>query len=71
VLDDGEKVELRALGERLSRDRVRYLRNRAFDLVREHWAQPDAAPLAMLHWLEQVVKTLDASADPPPVEAHA
>jgi mitochondrial cardiolipin hydrolase len=71
VLDDDEKGELRALGERLSRDRVRYLRNRAFDLVRERSTQPDAVPLAMLRWLEQVVKTLDASADPPPVEAHA
>jgi cardiolipin hydrolase len=71
VLDDDEKIELRALGERLSRDRVRYLRNRAFDLVRERWAQPDTAPLTLLRWLEQVVKTLDASADPPPVEAQA
>lgn len=75
VLDDDEKFELRELGERLSRDRVRYLRNRAFDLVRERWAQPDPdldqAPLAMLRWLEQVVKTLDASVDPPAVEADA
>ena len=71
VLDDEEKFELRALGERLSRDRIRYLRNRAFDLVRERWTQPDAAPLTMLRWLEQVVKTLDASTDPPTVEAQA
>ena len=71
VLDDEEKFELRALGERLSRDRIRYLRNRAFDLVRERWTQPDVAPLMMLRWLEQVVKTLDASADPPAVEAQA
>lgn len=73
VLDDDEKFELRELGERLSRDRVRYLRNRAFDLVRERWTQPDPgldqAPLTMLRWLEQVVKTLDASVDPPAVEA--
>jgi mitochondrial cardiolipin hydrolase len=71
VLDDDEKLELRELGSRLSRDRVRYLRNRAFDLVRERCAQPDAAPLTLLRWLEQVVKTLDASADPPPVQADA
>lgn len=77
VLDDEEKFELRELGASLSRDRVRYLRNRAFDLVRERWAQqgpdPDVnqAPLTMLHWLEQVVKTLDASGDPPAVEASA
>lgn len=76
VLDDEEKFELRELGGSLSRDRVRYLRNRAFDLVRERWTQPgpddqNQAPLTMLHWLEQVVKTLDASADPPAVEASA
>lgn len=76
VLDDDEKLELRELGSSLSRDRVRYLRNRAFDLVRERWAQPDPmqsdpAPLTLLRWLEQVVKTLDASADPPPVQADA
>ena len=71
VLDDDEKFELRELGERLSRDRVRYLRNRAFDLVRERWTQPDSTPLTMLRWLEQVVKTLDASVDPPAVEADA
>ncbi|MES2672375.1 MAG: phospholipase D-like domain-containing protein [Pseudomonadota bacterium] len=75
VLDDDEKFELRELGGSLSRDRVRYLRNRAFDLVRERWTQPgpglDPTPLTMLRWLEQVVKTLDASADPPAVEADA
>lgn len=77
VLDAAEKFELRELGEGLGRDRVRYLRNRAFDLVRERWSQPgpdldqNQAPLAMLRWLEQVVKTLDASADPPAVEADA
>jgi mitochondrial cardiolipin hydrolase len=71
VLDDDEKLELRELGSSLSRDRVRYLRNRAFDLVRERWAQPDAVPLTLLRWLEQVVKTLDAGADPQPVEAQA
>ncbi len=71
VLDDGEKLELRELGSGLSRDRVRYLRNRAFDLVRERSLLPDAAPLTLLRWLEQVVKTLDAGADPPPVQADA
>lgn len=75
ILDDDEKFELRELGGTLNRERVRYLRNRAFDLVRERWTQPDpgldSTPLTMLRWLEQVVKTLDASADPPAVEANA
>ncbi|MFZ5636166.1 MAG: phospholipase D-like domain-containing protein [Pseudomonadota bacterium] len=71
VLDDEEKFELRAIGSGLSRDRVRYLRNRAFDLVRERWNAPEAAPPELLRWLEQVIRTLDAGADPPPVEAQA
>lgn len=71
TLDAEEKFELRELGAHLDRDRVRQLRNRAFDLVRERWAQPPADPLALLRWLEQVVKTLDAVAEPPVVEAQA
>ena len=71
TLDNDEKLELRELGGSLGRDRVRYLRNRAFDLLRERWSQPDGAPLDLLRWLEQVVKTLDAAADPPAVEAQA
>lgn len=71
LLDDAEKFELRQIGSGLSRDRVRYLRNRAFDLVRERWSGPEAASLDLLRWLEQVIRTLDANVDPPPVEAHA
>jgi cardiolipin hydrolase len=75
VLDDAEKFELREIGSGLSRDRVRYLRNRAFALVRERWSEPQTASpgasLDLLRWLEQVVRTLDAGADPPPVEADA
>jgi mitochondrial cardiolipin hydrolase len=71
VLDDEEKLELRAIGSGLSRDRSRFLRNRAFDLVRERWTEKDAASLELLRWLEQVIRTLDAGADPPPVEAQA
>jgi mitochondrial cardiolipin hydrolase len=71
VLDEDEKFELRQIGDGLARDRVRYLRNRAFALVRERSSMADAVPLDLLRWLEQVIRTLDASADPPPVEAQA
>ncbi len=71
MLDDDEKFELRQLGSGLAQDRIRYLRNRAFALVRERCSTPDAVPLNLLRWLEQVIRTLDASADPPPVEAQA
>jgi phosphatidylserine/phosphatidylglycerophosphate/cardiolipin synthase-like enzyme len=75
VLDDAEKFELRQIGSGLGRDRVRYLRNRAFALVRERLGDPQSAsaalPLDLLRWLEQVIRTLDAGSDPPPVEANA
>jgi mitochondrial cardiolipin hydrolase len=78
VLDDDEKFELRQLGAQLSQDRMRYLRNRAFALVRERLTAPEsssaeaAKPAAadLLRWLEQVVRTLDAGAEPPLVEAQ-
>ena len=35
ALDAGEKVELRELGQQLDAGRVRFLRNRAFDIARE------------------------------------
>lgn len=57
------KFELRELGAGLDDGRVRYLRNRAFDMARELMAtQPDTR-LDALRWLEQVVKTLDVVAD--------
>jgi len=71
-LDEDEKHELRQLGEASSRDRSRYLRNRAFDLVRERCSMPGAVPLDLLRWLEQVVRTLDAAAgERPSTEARA
>ena len=59
-LDGGEKQALRELIQMLNADQKRFLRNRAFDLVRERLSgnQPDA--LDGFRWLEQVMKTLDA-----------
>lgn len=74
TLDAQEKFELRELGARLPADRVRYLRNRAFDMARELMlAQPSHTPqtLDSLRWLEQVVKTLDAVAEPPALVSSA
>ncbi|QQP94616.1 phospholipase D-like domain-containing protein [Lysobacter enzymogenes] len=73
-LDAQEKFELRELGAKLPADRVRYLRNRAFDMARELMlAQPSQTPqtLDSLRWLEQVVKTLDAVAEPPALVSSA
>ena len=70
-LDADEKVELRELGQTLDAGRVRFLRNRAFDIVREELlSDPGDAP-AGLRWLEQVIKTLDAASDTAPVVSSA
>lgn len=59
-LSNEERHELRQLCSDLGPDQVRYLRNRAFALVRELIRQPENAEPA-LKWLEQVIKTLDAN----------
>lgn len=70
-LSTEERDELRQLGSNLNSDQVRYLRNRAFALVRELVLDPVNAQDA-LKWLEQVVKTLDISSTlPRPAVASA
>lgn len=68
-LSDEEKVELRELGTQLDVDRIRYLRNRAFAMTRELIAGDAASAQLVLRWLEQVVRTLDASAPSVPAQA--
>lgn len=71
-LSNEERDELRQLGSELSPEQVRFMRNRAFALVRELVREPEHVEPA-LKWLEQVVKTLDACATPAraePASAH-
>jgi phosphatidylserine/phosphatidylglycerophosphate/cardiolipin synthase-like enzyme len=75
-LDADEKVELRELGKQLDADRIRFLRNRAFGIVREAMldgglARQPAEAVAALGWLEQVVKTLEAASETAPVVSSA
>ena len=70
-LDNEEKFELRELGSRLDPERVRYLRNRAFDMARELILQRPAESLDALRWLEQVVRTLDVVGAAPSIESSA
>lgn len=70
-LDNEEKFELRELGGSIGTDRVRYLRNRAFDMARELMRVEPARTLDALRWLEQVVKTLDVVAAAPAVVSSA
>lgn len=60
-LDERERFELRELGARIDADRIRYLRNRAFDMAQDLVAAPGGDAGAVLRWLEQVVRTLDLS----------
>lgn len=63
-LSDSERNELRQLGQIIDAEHIRFLRNRAFAMVREIMqqnTQPEDLFQA-LKWLEQVIKTLDFSA---------
>ena len=71
TLDAGEKLQLRELGQQLDAARVRFLRNRAFDIARETMLATPAETLEVLRWLEQVVKTLDAANEAAPVVSSA
>ena len=71
TLDAGEKLELRELGQQLDAGRIRFLRNRAFDIAREAMRGEPGATLEVLRWLEQVVKTLDAADEAAPVVSSA
>ena len=70
-LSNEERDELRQLGSDLGPDQVRYLRNRAFDLVRDLTLSDAANALPALKWLEQVIKTLDAASAPPDASSGA
>ena len=70
-LDNDEKSELRQLAGEVSPELRRFLRNRAFDLVRDALAANQSEGLDGLRWLEQVIRTLDASeVEPAMSEAH-
>ena len=71
TLDADEKHELRELGHQLDAGRIRFLRNRAFDIAREAMLAQPGETLHVLHWLEQVVKTLDVASETAEVVSSA
>lgn len=71
TLSGEEKAGLRELGRQLDADRIRYLRNRGFDMVREIVSARPADTLDALRWLEQVIKTLEAASETAPVVSSA
>ena len=71
TLDADEKLELRELGRQLDAGRIRFLRNRAFDIAREAMLAKPGETLDVLRWLEQVVKTLDVAGETATVVSSA
>lgn len=71
ALDAGEKQQLRELGQQLDAGRIRFLRNRAFDIAREAMLAKPGETLDALRWLEQVVKTLDVAGETATVVSSA
>lgn len=59
LLDPAEKQALSQLAQTLSRDDLRFLRNRAFDLARTPIAEGGAEAMPSFRWLEQVIRALD------------
>ena len=73
-LDNAERDELRELGTILDPERTRFLRNRAFDLVRQIVTDNDLDKtmlLQALKWLEQVNKTLNLSLEQQRITSQA
>ncbi|MCO7223568.1 phospholipase D-like domain-containing protein [Pleionea sp. CnH1-48] len=56
-LDNKERAELREILSHLSHEQARFIRNKAFDLVREQIKDP-ADWMPLLKWLESVIKTV-------------
>lgn len=69
-LENDEKIALRNIALPLSPELRRFARNRAFDLVQQTLATADTDAPTALRWLEQVIRTLDATA-PEPVRSQA
>lgn len=70
-LSDEERQVLRTLGKNVDIERARFMRNKAFELVRK---QLDSAPETLrptLKWLEQVIKTLDVATTREEIHASA
>jgi len=69
-LDNDERYALDGLLSTLKRDEKRYLRNQAFDLVKEQIDDGENSRL-LLGWLEKIVKVVDQSYDIQAVNGQA
>jgi len=66
TMSKGERQALRALFADLNHDRetLNYVRNQAFDLVAADFRESAEHRVEALQWLEQVVRSVDAAAEP-------
>lgn len=60
-IDDKERQELKSLVTRIAPDKLRFLRNRGFDIAREKILQQPESSQNTLKWLEKLVKATDTS----------
>lgn len=60
-LSHAETLELREILPHLQRDEVSFIRNKAFALAREPIKQGGDIAIAVLSWLDKIVKTIDAA----------
>jgi cardiolipin hydrolase len=60
-LSHAETLELREILPHLQRDEVSFIRNKAFVLAREPIKQGGDVAIAVLSWLDKIVKTIDAA----------
>ena len=71
ALSQSERSQLRELGQTLTLEQSSFMRNRAFDLVRNQLARAPQDLQPTLRWLELVIKTLDISSIQPKVNSMA
>ncbi len=70
-LSDEERAQLREASAELNTDRLSFIRNRAFKLVKARCETDSAADIAALSWLERLLKTLDQAREQAVVHSEA
>lgn len=62
-ISDSEKQQLKTLAAELSPDKLRFLRNQAFNIARDHLKQSPSDFRITMKWLEKLIKALDITDD--------
>ena len=70
-LDNDEKVLFKSLSESLSDDKLRFAKNKAFDLSRPFIETGGTEAVRTLNWLERVIKALQPETTTEPLQSSA